>query len=74
MDKKTKLFVLNNNYFLDTNECLLNNGGCSQLCVNSLGSYQCNCGNGYQLNNNQIDCDGLLANIIVVVHFHFRYQ
>ena len=43
---------------IDTNECLLSNGGCSQLCTNTIGSYQCNCRNGYQLNDNEIDCDG----------------
>ena len=44
--------------FIDTNECLLNNGGCSQLCTNTIGSYHCDCRSGYQLNHNRIDCDG----------------
>ncbi|GCB72883.1 hypothetical protein scyTo_0006515 [Scyliorhinus torazame] len=30
-------------------ECLQNNGGCSQRCVNTVGSYQCRCHPGYTL-------------------------
>ena len=45
-------------FLIDTNECRLSNGGCSQLCTNTIGSYQCNCRNGYELSDNEIDCDG----------------
>ena len=31
----------------DIDECLVNNGGCSQLCVNEPGSYKCECQNGF---------------------------
>ena len=44
--------------FIDTNECLLNNGGCTQLCTNTIGSYHCDCRSGYQLNDNEISCNG----------------
>ena len=52
--KKYFVFI----FIIDTNECLLSNGGCSQLCTNTIGSYQCNCRNGYELSDNEIDCDG----------------
>jgi hypothetical protein len=31
----------------DVNECLINNGGCQQLCSNSPGSFSCSCGTGF---------------------------
>ncbi|XP_055635764.1 uncharacterized protein LOC129775276 isoform X1 [Toxorhynchites rutilus septentrionalis] len=34
---------------IDINECLNNNGGCHQKCINSPGSYSCGCHNGYEL-------------------------
>ncbi|XP_013406006.1 uncharacterized protein LOC106170605 [Lingula anatina] len=33
----------------DTDECLVNNGGCSQICVNTIGSFYCACRQGYSL-------------------------
>ena len=33
----------------DIDECLGNNGGCEQLCVNSEGSFSCACNQGYIL-------------------------
>ncbi|CAH1796781.1 unnamed protein product, partial [Owenia fusiformis] len=41
----------------DVNECLVNNGGCSQLCVNTFFSYYCDCSPGYQLETiNEDNC------------------
>ncbi|KAF8796738.1 CUB and sushi domain-containing protein 1 [Argiope bruennichi] len=34
---------------LDVNECLDNNGGCDQRCINSPGNYNCLCNVGYEL-------------------------
>ena len=36
-------------YFADINECLSNNGGCAQVCVNTPGSYRCSCDPGFTL-------------------------
>ena len=33
----------------DINECLTNNGGCSQICRNTIGSYYCQCAPNYEL-------------------------
>ena len=33
----------------DTNECLTSNGGCDQMCTNTIGSYECSCNVGYEL-------------------------
>lgn len=45
-------------YFPDTNECSVNNGGCQQVCVNTVGSYECHCHSGYKLHWNKKDCVG----------------
>merc|ERR1711988_1553031 len=34
-----------------TNECLSNNGGCQQLCVDTFESYYCACASGYKILN-----------------------
>ncbi|XP_072154980.1 uncharacterized protein uif isoform X2 [Bemisia tabaci] len=34
---------------MDVNECLTNNGGCDQKCINSPGNYSCVCNVGYEL-------------------------
>ena len=48
--------------FLDTDECLINNGGCdlyNSVCINTPGSYHCHCNNGYQLKeNSELLCEG----------------
>lgn len=41
----------------DKNECAVNNGGCSQLCTDTPGSYYCHCHPGYRLVDNKT-CDG----------------
>jgi len=35
-------------YCADINECSQSTHGCSQVCVNDLGTYHCDCYNGYQ--------------------------
>ena len=37
--------------FLDVDECSLNNGGCTQICTDTTGSFACNCLDGFQLVN-----------------------
>ena len=46
---------------LDQNECATaNNGGCSQLCTNTNGSYECSCVLGYELDADGFSCNGTL--------------
>lgn len=40
----------------DVDECLDNNGGCQQVCVNTMGSYECQCTEGFFLSDNQHTC------------------
>ena len=39
-------------YYLDINECEDDNGSCSQSCINTVGSYYCECNTGYNFTDN----------------------
>ncbi|KAI8482384.1 Cytochrome P450 3A4 [Branchiostoma belcheri] len=41
---------------VDTDECLVDNGGCQKLCVNTAGSYHCECGGDYVLAEDGMAC------------------
>lgn len=45
-------------FCLDFNECVINNGGCEQLCYNQVASFECGCFDGYILQSNGINCSG----------------
>ena len=51
---------------LDIDECAnRNDNDCNQLCLNTNGSFTCNCSSGYQLNSDGRTCDGnIRANTI----------
>lgn len=51
-------FILNN--FLDINECANSNGGCSQICLNSAGSYSCQCNVGFRLAPDKHLCERMM--------------
>ena len=42
----------------DLNECKDENGGCEHTCVNTNGSYECTCKDGYQLTKDKKKCQG----------------
>lgn len=41
---------------VDKNECKVENGGCSHNCVNTRGSYKCECADGYKLAGDGKNC------------------
>ena len=45
-------------YNLEVDECLDNNGGCEEICRNTLGHYECDCKTGYELHSNGKNCEG----------------
>ena len=54
------LLILNSDYFVDTNECSsLSTNACQHNCVNTPGSYTCQCRTGFRLNANGRNCTGL---------------
>ena len=44
---------------VDTNECKVNNGGCEHNCTNTIGSFECNCYDGFNLTENSLNCTGM---------------
>ena len=55
--KFTKLSRIYKSY-LDYNECLLNNGNCSQTCVNEIPGFHCECESDHVLHPDRITCIG----------------
>ena len=47
----------------DINQCLENNGNCSQLCHNHVPDYTCGCRDGYELNPDGFTCSGKLRTL-----------
>uniref|UniRef100_UPI00358F3720 tolloid-like protein 2 isoform X2 n=1 Tax=Myxine glutinosa TaxID=7769 RepID=UPI00358F3720 len=43
-------------FFSDKDECSKDNGGCQHDCINTVGSYTCQCRNGFILHDNGHDC------------------
>ncbi|KAM6986877.1 bone morphogenetic protein 1-like isoform 2-T2 [Aplochiton taeniatus] len=43
-------------FFSDKDECSKENGSCQQECVNTFGSYTCQCRSGFVLHDNKHDC------------------
>ncbi|XP_078621276.1 uncharacterized protein LOC144887750 [Branchiostoma floridae x Branchiostoma japonicum] len=41
----------------EINECETNNGGCAQICTNTIGSFQCSCQDGFSLSSDGFTCD-----------------
>jgi hypothetical protein len=48
------IFVLR----IDVNECSEKVSGCQQRCINTLGSYYCQCNRGFTLHSNKKSCSG----------------
>lgn len=45
----------------DVDECQVHNGGCQHRCVNTLGSYYCECKPGFRLHTDGRTCIGKLS-------------
>lgn len=56
-------------FVVDINECSIGNGGCQQTCVNTNGSYHCDCQLGnYRLNPDNTTCDGnVIINLYIII-------
>ena len=44
---------------VDVDECSLRMNDCEQLCVNTNGSYECDCDSGYNLSDGR-NCEGII--------------
>ena len=45
---------------VDINECSDDNGGCDHTCTNAVGSYNCGCNDGYELDTDEHTCIGII--------------
>ena len=53
---------------IDVNECHTEErNNCDQICINTIGSYNCSCGTGYLLNEDGYQCDGIYNDIIIII-------
>ena len=48
----------------DVNQCDVDNGGCSQMCTNTDGSFNCSCNSGYLLDSDGLTCNGMYRELI----------
>ena len=46
-------------FIVDIDECQIDDGGCSQQCSNTVGSYNCSCISGYELTDDNHTCTGI---------------
>ena len=73
MPVMVSISTYHNNYILlkpiDINECSTGDHLCEQVCVNSIGSYDCECFTGFQLDTNLLNCSGnpIPAQIVVII-------
>lgn len=57
------------NIFSETDECRKNNGGCAQICEDTVGGHRCSCRPGYELKSNKRDCEGSELSHSILTHF-----
>ena len=55
---------------LDINECSTLNGGCNQTCNNTVGSYFCDCSDGYVLDADKHNCSGIIKAFFFLLKEH----
>ena len=60
--------------YIDIDECAISElgGMCSQVCVNTPGSYECQCNIGYRLSSDGFTCEGsysYIANPVAATHY-----
>ena len=55
-------------FLTDIHECSVTaNGGCEQVCTNTIGSFFCECTDGFELDENTFNCTGKLRIEVLVI-------
>ena len=50
----------------DVDECSLLNGGCHQICTNTIGGFDCSCNEGYTINTDNRTCQGTIMHYYTI--------
>ena len=53
------------------NECSIDNGQCSSICSNTVGSYICSCDSGYALEDDGHNCTGIAAQLLFMNYYTY---
>ena len=56
-------------FMQEVDECKFANHGCEHECINTLGSYQCGCFAGYELQANGRTCEGIYEYCFILKFF-----
>ena len=59
--------TLYDQYYTDIDECTEEQNDCDQICINTVGLYNCSCGMGYLLNEDGYQCNGTLKSIVIII-------
>ena len=51
----------------DTDECNDGTHNCSQICTNTIGSYMCECNDGYYLDVDNVTCNGMYKMCVYIM-------
>ena len=58
------------NLIAEINECQNgNSSNCEQVCMNTIGSYECACYEGYGLNQDGLTCTGMVGYYLSITRF-----
>ena len=62
--RKDQLRAYNDNniiiIFIDVDECFMHVDDCDHNCNNTVGSYTCSCNDGYTLDEDGLQCNGMI--------------
>jgi len=53
---------------VDIDECQTNYGGCVQKCINTDGSYECSCNDGFEMTSDGLTCAGKCIHIYIIIY------
>ena len=67
------LFIIFYLQLLDINECLLETDTCEHNCYNTIGSFNCDCQQGYTLNDGFF-CSGKKLIIVKYIHSQLKLR
>ena len=59
---------------IDIDDCATENGGCEQICINNVGSYECSCTAGYTMKSDGYNCAGTVLCVCKMHEHAFVYM